>query len=174
MPIDDARPALRHQEGEHERTGHEQEPRPHRRHRGRSHGVARHQHWHALHMTAAQPPRPDNTMSATIHFDAPWGTSLKVISIAASTIVAGLLVFGIVEPGLPAVARAILVALMTALLIGPVPFVVRGYRLNPDALLIERLGWCTRIPLSGLRSPAGGAHSAAAAHRIASGPPRAH
>jgi hypothetical protein len=93
-------------------------------------------------------------MNATVHFNAPWSTSLKVISIAAPAIVAALLVLGIVQPGLPTVPRALLVALMTALLIGPVPFVVRGYWLDSNALLIERLGWRTRIPLAGLRSVA--------------------
>jgi hypothetical protein len=93
-------------------------------------------------------------MNATVHFNAPWSTSLKVISTAASAIVAGLLVLGLTDPRLPTVPRALLVALMGGLLVGPLPFVVRGYRLDSDALLVQRLWWRTRIPLSGLRSVA--------------------
>lgn len=93
-------------------------------------------------------------MNATLHFDAPWSTSLKVISIAASAIVAGLLVLGIADTRLPTVPRTLLVVLMTGLLIGPIPFVVRGYFVDSNELLIQRLWWRTRIPLSGLRSVA--------------------
>jgi len=79
---------------------------------------------------------------------------LKGVSIVTSAIVAALLVAGIVDARLPAVPRALWIALMTALLVGPVPFVVRGYLLDANALWIQRLGWRTRIPLSGLCSVA--------------------
>lgn len=93
-------------------------------------------------------------MNDGILFGAPWSTSLKVISFAVSAIVAALLVLGISDSRLPDVPRAILVTLMAALLVGPIPFVVRGYFLDSNTLLIQRLWWRTRIPLSALRSVA--------------------
>lgn len=38
------------------------------------------------------------------------------------------------------------------LLLGGALFTIRGYSLGPDALLIHRLVWTTRVPLRGLQS----------------------
>ena len=39
-----------------------------------------------------------------------------------------------------------------ALLIGTVPFAIRGYTITPNAILVHRLFWTTRLPLAGIAS----------------------
>lgn len=38
------------------------------------------------------------------------------------------------------------------LIVGAAPFIVRGYTITPDAILVQRLFWDTRVPLAGLQS----------------------
>ena len=42
--------------------------------------------------------------------------------------------------------------LLLALVIGCALFTVRGYTITPDAILVHRLLWATRLPRTGLRS----------------------
>ena len=39
-----------------------------------------------------------------------------------------------------------------AIVCGGILFTIRGYTVTPDALLVHRLFWATRLPLSGLHS----------------------
>jgi len=86
-------------------------------------------------------------------FEAPWGTLLRVASIAATLLLAGVaLLEAAVLPrellgGWPWRAA---VALPLALLAGAALFTVRGYVLEGGELQVVRLGWRTRLPLDGL------------------------
>ena len=78
-------------------------------------------------------------------FKAPWSKTLWIISAVATMILLG--VAAIPVPGLWGMRL-----LPLAILAGALPFVVRSYTIQDDALLIRRLFWDTRISLSGLRS----------------------
>jgi len=78
-------------------------------------------------------------------FKAPWGKALRIVSTFAAAILLGLAVLPV--PGLWWFR-----ILPLALLAGALPFVVRGYAIREDALLIRRLFWDTRIVLNGLQS----------------------
>jgi hypothetical protein len=82
-------------------------------------------------------------------YKAPWSTSLIVVTSAVTVLLLGITL------GLAIYGRGILpwVGLLPlAILIGSVPFTVRGYTVTPDAILVHRLFWTTRLPLFGLRS----------------------
>lgn len=91
-------------------------------------------------------PAPLSPCSVKMH-SAPWSRSLQVVS--ALTTLACL-------AGSAALWRSPLPVasgwLPLALLAGAALFSVRGYAITAEALLIQRLGWTTRIPLADLRS----------------------
>ncbi len=78
-------------------------------------------------------------------FQAPWGKALRAVSAAATVILLG--VAAIPVPGVWWMRL-----LPLAILAGALPFVVRGYTIQDDVLLVRRLCWDTRIDLTGLRS----------------------
>ena len=83
------------------------------------------------------------------YYKAPWSTALVVVTSAVTVLLLGITL------GLAIYGRGILpwVGLLPlAILIGSVPFTVRGYTVTPDAILVHRLFWTTRLPLSGLES----------------------
>ncbi len=90
---------------------------------------------------AAQRPQP-----ATFH-PAPWSRALKAIS-SLSTLA---LLVGQVALWRSALPGTISLAPL-GLLAGAALFAVRGFAISPEALLIHRLGWTTRLPLAELRS----------------------
>jgi hypothetical protein len=76
---------------------------------------------------------------------APWSTSLIVISSLATAICFGVAIsFG--ESGRPWVA-----ILPVVIVCGCALFIVRGYTVTRDTILIQRLFWATRIPLAGFQ-----------------------
>lgn len=88
---------------------------------------------------------------ATTTYQAPWGTTLKAITIITSVILIGIAIIGLLTgpkgnwswiTGMVIMPLSILI--ITAL------FTVRGYVLTPDALLVRRLVWNTQIPLQEL------------------------
>jgi len=78
-------------------------------------------------------------------FKAPWGQALWIVSALATLILLAVAVLPV--PGLGWIR-----VLPLAIWAGAVPFVVRGYTVQGDELLIRRLFWDTRIVLSGLQS----------------------
>ena len=78
-------------------------------------------------------------------FKAPWCKVLWIVSAVATAILLG--VAAIPVPG-PWWLRLLPLAIVA----GALPFVVRGYEIMDDRLLIRRLFWDTRIGLAGLRS----------------------
>jgi Bacterial PH domain len=86
-------------------------------------------------------------------YRAPWGKTLKwssallvllavVMAAAASVAIAGV----------PTWTMILTVGTMPAILLGCVPFVIRGYEIAGDAILIRRLFWTTRLDRAGLKS----------------------
>jgi hypothetical protein len=76
-------------------------------------------------------------------FSAPWSGLLKAMSALATIVCLGVPVarhFHGTEFGI------CLIAIFLAAL-----FIVRGYVITPDAILVKRLFWNTRLPLEGLR-----------------------
>ena len=79
-------------------------------------------------------------------YAAPWSTSLIVISTVISLILAGVAVL-IAHDG-----RSWIAALPLVIPLGSLLFMIRGYSLDSDTLLVPRLFWATRVPLGGLLS----------------------
>jgi len=79
-------------------------------------------------------------------YKAPWDTTLQVVSLLTTGLLLGVAAMPLLGPIGP------VRILPLALLVGALPFVVRGYEIRGDALLIRRLLWSTRIELTGLRS----------------------
>jgi hypothetical protein len=88
------------------------------------------------------------------HYRATWSPLLRIITVAAS-----LLCVGVAIHERQALASGDILSLdfwfgmlPLALLIGTALCTVRGYSITPDAILIHRLGWNTRLPRQGLES----------------------
>lgn len=85
-------------------------------------------------------------------YPAPWAKSLKI----TSALMVGLAV--IVPIFLPALLTgprwqsAMASWLLPLIVAGCFPFQIRGYRITPEAILIRRLGWTTRLSRTGLDS----------------------
>ncbi len=79
-------------------------------------------------------------------YTAPWSTSLIVVSAVATLICVGAAI-SVAWGGRPWIAL-----LPLAIVCGGILFTIRGYTVTPDALLVHRLFWTTRLPLSGLHS----------------------
>jgi len=85
-------------------------------------------------------------------YKAPWGTTLIVMSALATLLCLGI-TFGI--PLLPAPKHGLgmwLRWLPLVLVFACALFTVRGYTITPDAILVHRLLWATRLPRAGLKS----------------------
>jgi len=83
------------------------------------------------------------------HYKAPWSTSLVVVTSIFTVLLVGITI-GAVFFGRGVVTWGGLLPL--AIVIGCVPFTICGYTVTPDAILVHRLFWTTRLPLSGLES----------------------
>jgi hypothetical protein len=85
----------------------------------------------------------------TTCYSAPWGRPLIVISVTAIVLcaLASVLVF---QRGHGVTAWAAL--LFPGIILGSLPFTIRGYAITDDAILVRRLFWKTRLPLSSLES----------------------
>lgn len=87
-------------------------------------------------------------------YKAPWSTLLIVISVLATLLCLGV-TFGAPWLSGPKHHGAMgmwLRWLPLALVFGCGLFTVRGYALTPDAILVHRLFWATRLPRAGLQS----------------------
>ena len=82
-------------------------------------------------------------------YKAPWSTSLIAISTLATLLCVGIAI-GIISEnrGL----RSSIALLPLALIGGGALFTIRGYTLTPEAILVHRLFWTTRLSLAGLQS----------------------
>jgi hypothetical protein len=83
------------------------------------------------------------------YYRAPWGTSLIVISSLATLLCVGIAIGMILKSHgtFPWLA-----VLPLAMIFGSALFTVRGYTVTPNAILVQRLFWKTRLSLEGLQS----------------------
>ncbi|MHB1082410.1 MAG: PH domain-containing protein [Prosthecobacter sp.] len=93
------------------------------------------------------------------HFKAPWDRTLLIISIFMTLMTIGtaiVLTLGRQMPpflSLPALpSRALVIAAVLLIPLGALPFMIRGYVLTKDGILIKRLWWNTVLPFAEMRS----------------------
>lgn len=100
-------------------------------------------------------------------FAAPWGRSLRRVTALTCTLMAAITLIGLLGwQSSSSLWRISMVILPIGIALGALPWMVRGYRLMPGALEVERLGWRTVIPLTGLRSVTGDAEALCGAWRL--------
>jgi hypothetical protein len=83
------------------------------------------------------------------NYAAPWSISLVVISSLTTVLCVGGAI-GIIWSGHK--FRSWVALLPLAIICGGALFIIRGYTVTPDAILVHRLFWTTRLPLAGLYS----------------------
>lgn len=93
-----------------------------------------------------------NGMNQGAEFAAPWGMTLKVISIGASAVLCGVSGWVWLYASTPVFMRWLIPSLPLSVLVPCGLFTVRGYVLAEGALHIRRLCWSTRLSLAGLRA----------------------
>jgi len=94
------------------------------------------------------------------HFKAPWGRALLIVSIFTTLLMLGIaltLAMGRPLPRfihLPLATGGMSLIIVAVLLIplGALPFIIRGYTLTENGILIRRLCWNTVLPFSEMRS----------------------
>jgi Bacterial PH domain len=103
-----------------------------------------------------------------IEFRAPWSKSLKVLTTFSLAVLALVTVVALstAVPPQASFIRPLLVLVTVSVALGALPFMVRGYVLTEDAILVKRLGWMTRLPLHGLRSVSGDVDALRGAWRV--------
>ena len=82
------------------------------------------------------------------YYQARWGALLVIIS----TLLTALCIWRAITEFRQHGAAAWVGWLLLALVAGCALFSVRGYTVTPEAILIRRLGWNTRLPLADLQS----------------------
>jgi len=86
-------------------------------------------------------------------YRAPWGLTLRVTSgvllALAVAIPAGLKSLPV---SLPVFSTQLAIWGLPLALLGALPFMIRGYAITPDAILIRRLFWTTRLSRDDFRS----------------------
>ena len=86
-------------------------------------------------------------------FSAPWSRSLRVATAASVTILLLVALAGqFTGPRQLLLWRVAMVGVPVAVLLGSLPFMVRGYVLTETHIEVRRLGWSTLLPLTGLKS----------------------
>lgn len=93
------------------------------------------------------------------HFKAPWGRTLLIISILTTLVMLGaaiILSLGQHQPwfiSLPPIPiRALTITAIMLMPLGALPFIIRGYVITADGILIRRLWWNTVLPFDDIRS----------------------
>ena len=83
------------------------------------------------------------------HYKAYWGKSLIVVSTLATFFCVGISVYLVwVISG----ALSWLALLPLAIILGSVPYIIRGYTITPNSITVHRLFWTTELPLTDLQS----------------------
>jgi len=83
------------------------------------------------------------------HYQAPWSKLLILISLLATVLCLAVAVF---VARLGGRAPTWVAVLPLVIVIGSALFTIRGYTVTPDAIMVQRLLWTTRLPLAGLQS----------------------
>lgn len=94
------------------------------------------------------------TMKNDIRFAAPWSLAVKIITLVVIALLLGVTILGSrhLPESTPLAARLAATVLPLAILLGTLPFIIRGYVINPRELRIERLGWSNRFALADVES----------------------
>lgn len=79
-------------------------------------------------------------MNIPAHFRAPWSRKVKLMTAVVVIIIGGTYVISPLWASLPVVG----------VLLGCFVFMIRGYSVTEDEILIHRLGWATRFDLQAL------------------------
>ena len=105
-------------------------------------------------MDDVAPRRSGGSAPDRLEYDAPFCRLLWIVSGLATALLVSLPVIGWVAlpPRGSGLARMLIVVTPLVILTGAVPFMVRGYRIEPGGLQIRRLGWSTRLSLRELQS----------------------
>lgn len=87
-------------------------------------------------------------------YQAPWGKPLKFVSLLLVVLaVASAIAGGYFRPIIsPAFLAPYAQWLLSLVVLGCLPFVIRSYSITEDAILIRRLFWTTRLGRAGLTS----------------------
>jgi hypothetical protein len=90
----------------------------------------------------------------TVRFSAPWGRATRVITVLVLVGVIGLTIIALEVVPLPSLARISLISAPILIVAATAPFMILGYEIRDQLLVVKRPGWRTRIPLTGLRCAA--------------------
>jgi hypothetical protein len=88
-------------------------------------------------------------------FSAPWGRSVRLATAASVTVLLALLLVGLLMAPRLLPWRMLAIGVPLILLLGALPFMVRGYVLTESSIEVRRLGWSTFLPLAGLQAVTG-------------------
>ncbi|WP_395737844.1 PH domain-containing protein [Prosthecobacter sp.] len=91
------------------------------------------------------------------HFKAPWGRTLTIISLFTTLLMLGLafeLSAGLRMPEFVSLPESRTLGILLVLMIplGALPFIIRGYVITKDGILIKRLWWNTVLPFGEIQS----------------------
>jgi len=84
-------------------------------------------------------------------FRAPWGQSLKWVSVLSVVLLLGVGFWITTLPG-PRPLGYVPLALFVGMALGAALFMIRGYTVTPEVVLVHRPFWDTRLPREGLVS----------------------
>jgi hypothetical protein len=93
-------------------------------------------------------------MKNEIRFDAPRAAVVKILTVGVIVLLANMSISSFVAlPNGPHVFGKLAIIITPLMIVAcVVPFMVRGYVLRDDELLIERLGWSNHVPLNSIVS----------------------
>ena len=91
-------------------------------------------------------------MTETRYFDAPWSTTLRVMTALSCAVLGGEMVLGLALPKITLLVRLLLILIPPLAIAVAALFTVRGYEVNHSGLEVARLGWRSRIRLEGLQT----------------------
>ena len=106
-----------------------------------------------MNTTASCGPATPGQEPNTLHFSAPWGRTLRWLSILTTFACLAASATGLafqLAPQVPLWARVLHIGMPLFILLGSAPFMIRGYTVTAETLLVHRLFWDTAIPLRGL------------------------
>jgi hypothetical protein len=83
-------------------------------------------------------------------FSAPWGRSVRVVTAVTVVVLIAVTLGGLLTGPRQLLVWRLATALPLLLLLGVLPFMVRGYALTERHIEVRRLGWNTALPLAGL------------------------
>lgn len=100
-------------------------------------------------------------------FRAPWGTALRWMTGFSVVLLLVIAVLGLTTgPRDFLIWRLGMIVMPLGVLLGAMPFMIRGYELVPGKLLVRRLGWTTTVDLAGLLTVAADPHLMRSSIRI--------